>query len=201
MKIDKGERMMAIQNRLFAVVALLGSMLLVGCASGPSVRSDYDRSATFSSYETFGFASELGTDRAGYSSLLTNHFKSAVRSEMEALGYEYTDKNPDLIVNFFTRVTERSEVRVRPSMTVGTGYHGYRYGLYTAWPMYEQEVDTMHYRMGTATIDLVDAEREQLIWEGVAEGRLTQKALENLKPAVENTVREVFTRFPPEPEQ
>ncbi|WP_405232589.1 DUF4136 domain-containing protein [Lentisalinibacter salinarum] len=183
-------------GRLFTVLAIACGALVAACATGPQLRTDYDRSVDFTRYQTFGFAEELGTDRAGYSSLITSHFKGAVRDEMEALGYRYTETDPDLIVNFYTRVRERSEVRSRPSMTVGVGYYGYRYGLYTAWPMYEQEVDTVHYRVGTANIDVVDAERKQLIWEGVAEGRLTRESLENPKPAIENVVHDLFMQFP-----
>jgi len=188
--------MHARTGRLFAVLAIACSVLVAACATGPQLRTDYDRSVDFTRYQTFGFAEELGTDRAGYSSLITSHFKTAVRDEMEALGYRYVEADPDLIVNFYTRVRERSEVRSRPSMTMGVGYYGYRYGLYTAWPMYEQEVDTVHYRVGTANIDVVDAERKQLIWEGVAEGRLTRESLENPKPAIENVVHELFMQFP-----
>jgi hypothetical protein len=188
--------MHARTRRLSAVLALACSALVAACATGPQLRTDYDRSVDFTRFDTFGFAEELGTDRAGYSSLITTHFKDAVRDEMEALGYRYAEADPDLIVNFYTRVRERSEVRSRPSMTVGVGYYGYRYGLYTAWPMYEQEVDTVHYRVGTANIDVVDAERKQLIWEGVAEGRLTREALENPKPAIAKTVHDLFMQFP-----
>src|SRR6056297_2025487 len=188
--------MHARTGRLFVVLAIACSALVTACATGPQLRTDYDRSVDFTGYETFGFAEELGTDRAGYSSLITSHFKTAVRDEMEALGYRYTETDPDLIVNFYTRVRERSEVRSRPSMTVGVGYYGYRYGLYTAWPLYQQEVDTVHYQVGTANIDVVDAERKQLIWEGVAKGRLTREALQNPRPAIERTVHDLFMQFP-----
>jgi len=188
--------MHARTGRLFTFLAIACSAFVTACATGPQLRTDYDRSVDFTRYQTFGFAEELGTDRAGYSSLITSHFQSAVRSEMEALGYRYAEDDPDLLVNFYTRVRERSEVRSRPSMTMGVGYYGYRYGLYTAWPMYEQAVDTVHYRVGTANIDVVDAERKQLIWEGVAEGRLTRESLQNPKPAIENVVHDLFMKFP-----
>lgn len=182
----------------FAALILLSAAFLGGCAtsSGPDLRTDYDRGVDFTAYRTFGFAPELGTDRAGYSSLITRHFMDAVRNEMEGLGYRYVEQDPDLLVNFYTRVRERSEVRSRPSATMGVGYYGYRYGLYTAWPLYAEELDTVHYRIGTANIDVVDAERRQLIWEGVAEGRLTREALENPQAAIENVVRDLFQRFP-----
>ena len=44
---------------------------LSACASGPNIVSDYDQTADFSSYRTFGFLDPLGTDRAGYTTLVT----------------------------------------------------------------------------------------------------------------------------------
>jgi hypothetical protein len=176
--------------------AILGMVVLASCASGPSIRSDYDRSADFTSYRTFGFASELGTDRAAYSTLITEHFKRAVRSEMEARGYEYTETNPDLLANFYVAIREQTDVRATPAPTVGVGYYGYRYGLYTSWPAYSMGVRTVHYKTGTANVDLIDARRKQLIWEGVAEGRVNEEDLANPADAIEAVVAELFTHFP-----
>ena len=76
------------------------------------------------------------------------------------------------------------------------GYYGYRYGLYAAWPLYASDVSTVHYKVGTANIDVVDARRKQLIWEGVAEGRLTQQAMENPETGISGVVTELFRRYP-----
>lgn len=171
--------------------------LLAGCAAtGPEIRTDYDRAADFSSFESYGFPDELGTDRAGYSTLITTHFRQAVDREMQSRGYRYTEADPDLLVNFFANVRNVTAIRSRPDVWVGYGYYGYRYGMYTAWPLYADNVDTVHYKVGTANIDIVDAERNQLIWEGVAEGRLTREVMENPQPAIESVVAELFSRYP-----
>jgi len=185
------------KNKLYpAAAAMLGLALVAGCASGPDIRSDYDHSADFSSYETYGFADELGTDRAGYSTLITEHFKRAVGKELEARGYRYEESNPDLLANFFVNIREKTDVRSSPAPTVGVGYYGYRHGLYTGWPAYSTDVRTVHYKTGTANVDLIDAERKQLIWEGVAEGRVKDEALENPGPAIDAVVAELFTSYP-----
>ena len=60
------------------MMAPLLMTLLGACASGPRIRTDRDPSADFAMYRTYNFASELGTDRAGYSTLITTDFKRAV---------------------------------------------------------------------------------------------------------------------------
>lgn len=187
---------MNIRERHIRIVAVTLLAIVTGCASGPTIRSDYDRSADFASYRTYDFASELGTDRANYSTLVTSHFKRAVSRELEARGYRRSESNPDLLVNFFVAMDERTSVRSTPAATFGVGYYGYRYGLYTAWPAYTRDVRTVTYKTGTANVDIVDAERRQLIWEGVAEGRVTDAALADPGSAIESVVAELFERYP-----
>jgi hypothetical protein len=62
--------------------------------------------------------------------------------------------------------------------------------------MYADNVETVQYKVGTANIDIVDAGRNQLIWEGVVEGRLTREVMENPQPAIESVVAELFSRYP-----
>ncbi len=71
---------------------------------------------------------------------------------------------------------ERTEIRPDARASVGYGYYGYRYGLYNAWPMYDED-RTVTYKVGTLNIDIVDAEKKQLVWEGVAEGRVSEEEL------------------------
>lgn len=180
------------------IAAIAALLLLAGCAttSGPELTIDYDRSADLGSFRSYGFPDELGTDRAGYSTLITTYFKNAVNREMQKRGYTYDEKDPDLLVNFYANVRDVTDVRRSPNLSAGYGYYGYRYGLYGAWPMYQEDVDTVHYKVGTANIDIVDAERMQLIWEGVAEGRITREDMKNPQAAIDGVVTELFLRFP-----
>ena len=187
-----------MQTRLSTfLLVLAGALALASCSTGPKTRTDYDHKADFSAYRTFGFPEQTGTDRGGYSTLVTGHFKEATRRNMEARGYRFTDQNPDLLVNFFANVKDRTSVESSPSVYGGYGYYGYRYGLYTAWPLYQpRDVQTVHYKYGTANIDIADAKKKQLVWEGVAEGELSSKALEDPQNTIDTVVDKLFEKFP-----
>jgi hypothetical protein len=86
-------------------------------------------------------------------------------------------------------------VRSTP-VVVGVDYYRYRNGLYVAWPLYGNDVSTMHYRVGTASIDVIDAARKQLVWEGTAEGRLSTRAQKDPGPTIDKAVTEIFERYP-----
>ena len=178
-------------------LVIIAATTLAACATtaGPKLTIDYDRSTDLGSFDTYGFPEELGTDRAGYSTLITTYFKQAVDREMKKRGYTYEAKDPDLLVNFFANVRDVTDVRRTPSLSFGYGYYGYRYGLYSAWPLYDQDIDTVRYKVGTVNLDIVDGERMQLIWEGVAEGRIAQDDMKNPRVAIDAVVAELFQRF------
>ena len=189
-------RGIALWKAGFALLAIAAAC--AGCSTQPrqpDIRVSQAPDSNLASYSTFGFPEQTGTDRGGYSTIITDDFKAAVREQMELRGFRYVAQDPDLLVNFFANVRERPDVRSRPGMGA-YGYYGYRYGLYGAWPLYDNEVVTVTYPVGTANIDVVDARKKQLVWEGVAQGRLSDKQMEHPREAIRNAVALVFTHFP-----
>lgn len=175
---------------------LVAALVLSACTTTPKVNSDFDRNANFSSYKTFGFVDSLATDRSGYSTLVTGYFKSAVQREMVGLGYTLTDKNPDLLVNFTTNTESRSDVRSSGASMAYPGYYGYRRGMYGGFATYPMDVDTVHYKVGTVTVDVIDAKKKQLVWEGTTEGKLTKSMMENPQAAINSVIANIYTYYP-----
>ncbi|MEE2000087.1 DUF4136 domain-containing protein [Alkalimonas sp. MEB108] len=176
---------------------LLAVVVLAGCASKPEPRIDYARDVNFSQYQTFGFFTNPDTNTEEYQSLLTDHFKSALRREMEALGYRYQPDNAQLLLNFASMTEDKTDIRTSPfRANVGFGRFGHRSAWHLGFPIYQSDIETVHYKQGTVRVDLVDAAQNRLIWQGVQEGRLTREALRNPKQAVDETVALIFQRFP-----
>ena len=180
----------------FSPLAAVLLLALGGCASGPAVRAEYDKSVDFSQYKSFGFFSPLGTDRSGYETVVSQYLKAATRRELEARGLRYDEGAPQLKVNFNAKLSDKLRTTTMPSASAGFGYYGYRGGFYSAWPMYSVETTTSSYTEGTLNIDLVDAARRQLVWEGVAVGTVTETSVESVRPKVEQAVTAVFLKFP-----
>jgi len=63
-------------NILLLACTLLGLLLVTGCASGPTIRSNMDTSVDFNRFRTFGFFDPLATDREGYQSLISQQLVS-----------------------------------------------------------------------------------------------------------------------------
>ena len=186
-------------TRWLPLAAAAGLLALGGCATGPDVRVDYDRTANFSAYKTFAFASPLGTDRGGYQSIVSQRLKAATQREMEARGMRLDPAAPQLLVNFSAALSDKLRVARTPTVTMGLGYYGYRGGLFSVWPLYADQTSVSQYREGTLNIDVVDAARKQLVWEGVVTDSVTQQMQDDVPGAVDAAVKAAFARYPVPP--
>ena len=174
---------------------LLLATVLTACASGPAIRSHSDPGANFSAYQTFGFFDELTGQQPPYSSFVNQHIKDAIANEMQSRGYR-REANPELMINF--HLVSQNQVSVTQTAAPPMGYYGYRRGCY-GWgvgvgTMYETNVDS--YKEGTLNIDIADVAAKKLLWEGIAVDRITDKALKNPRPVIEEAVQQMFVEFP-----
>lgn len=182
-----------LSSQLIRVILLfLLGYTLSGCSSS-NIRSDYDRDVDFGAYETYGFMDNAGPDYEGYESLFTQYMIAAITVEMEKRGYVQSD-NPDLLVNFNANIQEKTKVTQTTSPP--PAYYGYRRGYYDPWGGYGTQTHVSQYDEGTFNIDLIDAQKKQLVWEAIGVGRVTDKARENLEQSVNEGVAEYFTFYP-----
>ncbi|MEM7304796.1 MAG: DUF4136 domain-containing protein [Pseudomonadota bacterium] len=175
------------------ILATLLLTMLAACSSpGPRVSSSVDPDTDFTALKTYGFMPELGTDRpGGIRTPLGNMLINAVSKELQARGMRESD-SPDVLVNFFVNVDQRLDVYRIPTTR---SYYGYRYGRYRAWGGYETRV--REYNQGTLSIDLIDPQRKMLVWEGVAQGRLSRNIVDDLtQEKVDNVVNAVMKELP-----
>jgi hypothetical protein len=182
------------QATFLRAVWLLAACLLTACSSRPQIRTNTAPTANFAAYHTYSFAPNPGTNRGGLSTPLTAYFEQAIRQEMDSRGYKYVASGGDLLVNFNANARENVDIRSTPGPAVG--YYGYRGGMYGGAVVTGNDVETVRYKVGTANVDLVDAQKKQLLWEGIAEGELTNAVMKNPQVAVNKVIAEMFAQFP-----
>lgn len=214
---------MAIFNNTLVRFSSLAAALLLGlsaCSSTRQATVDFDRTVNFQQYQTFGFYQPEPETRAGsekpaaakplaeevkaaeaeakaYTTLLDQHFKNAISKEMAELGYQYSEQNPDLLVNYMTNVETRSDVRSSPfSINAGYGYYGRSSSFMFGIPLFGNKLEKTEYKVGTVTIDVIDSSEQRLIWQGLVDGRLTKKAMAEPQQAISDTVQLIYQRYP-----
>ena len=178
----------------FATVALLIS----GCASKPTIETDYDYTVDFGQFRTYGFFNPLGIESPNYSSIYGSIFRQAIGKEMESRGYKQSD-NPDLLINVSGRLQEKTKVTTTSDPYMAGGYYGYRRGAYGAWGGYGYGTTThvSNYTEGTVNVDIVDRAQKRMVWEGVAIGRINEKTTNEKRRAnIQAGIQEMFAAYP-----
>jgi hypothetical protein len=161
------------------------------------VTSDFDKTAPFASYKTFAFTNEaLGLQ---INDLNRNRLLTAIETELAAKGFTKSETNPDVWIDMQLR---GEEIQTATATTTGgyPGYgygYGYRYGWSGGFSTTTIDYDT--YVEGTLFIDMIDAKKKQLVWQGRGTKTLEpdasqQKREENINYAV----KQIFMKYPPQ---
>jgi Domain of unknown function (DUF4136) len=174
---------MFAQNR-YQWLAVVTGLLLAACATGTAVRSQIAQNANLAAYRTYAFVARPGTDKEGYKTLTTQDIERAVSREMQARGYALApDGQADLLINFNVKEQDIVEGDLEPGDD-----DWYNSGDYYKSITIVTERSLM--------IDLVDRARNEVVWSGTAVGELTKKMLDNPGPAIDQSVADIFARYP-----
>lgn len=170
---------------------ILPFALLLVLASCSSVRvySDYDKQVDFTPYKSYAFH-KTGIDKAEISDLDKKRILRAIDETMSARGFTKSD-NPDLLISFFTK--EREEVNVN-QFNAGWGY-GWGWG----WNpfLWGGNTTVTRHTEGTLYIDIIDAKKKELIWQGQGEGVLT-KDMNKKEEVIKEFVSKILEQYPPQ---
>jgi len=116
--------------------------------------------------------------------------KRAVTRQLEARGLQKADQ-PDLWVNIGMVTEQRTQTRQANFQTDGLPYYiGQRNYRWQAG-----DIPVGQYQEGTATIDLVDAARKELVWQGTTSAILSRKPIKAAKQ-IDEGVADVFAKLP-----
>ena len=180
------------------VLLSAAALLITGCASKPTIETDYDHTVDFSQYRTYGFFNPMGIENPNYSSIYGSIFRDAISKEMESRGYTKSD-NPDLLINVSGRLQDKTKVTTTSDPYMAGGYYGYRRGAYGPWGGYGYGTTThvSNYTEGTVNVDMVDRAQKRMVWEGVAVGRIDEKTTnEERRANIYAGIRDMFAGYP-----
>ncbi len=177
------------------VVAVLSAVLFVAaCSSGPRIVTNAAPGFDLVGYQTFSFLQPLSTDNGNVRTILSNELIAATQRELEFAGLRHVDSGGDLLVNFV--VSTRETLQTRPSSGASIHHGGGRYGTWGGYSMSMSTTEVVQRTEGTVGIDIIDAQRRELVWEGAATGRVTDQTRQNRAAAIDGAVTEILAKFP-----
>ena len=183
-----------MKSRLNLLFILITLVFITACSSPLKVTSDFDNSVDFTKYKTYGFY-QLQDKSGAVSQLNQNRIIDAVKKQMAAKGFTESETNPDVLVNVVAYLKERQQV------TANTNYYGYG-GYYRpyAWgggmASGTTTYSTYNYHDGTLMIDVIDAAKKQLVWQGVGNKEI-DKPNKNPDQKINEAVTKIMASFPP----
>ena len=159
------------------------------------VSSDFDKTAQFASYKTYAFTSDAMSLKID--DLNKKRLISAIETELAAKGFTKSESNADVWIDLQLKGEEKQTATATTTGYPGYGYgRGYRYGYGGGFSSttinYETYVD------GTLFIDMIDAKKQQLVWQGRGTKTLEPDASQQKKEEnINYAVKQIFTQYPP----
>ncbi|MBZ9627611.1 DUF4136 domain-containing protein [Psychroflexus sp. CAK1W] len=172
-----------------AIMLLAGVFFLTSCSS-VKVATDYDKKIDFTAYDSFAFY-KPGIDAAEISDLDKKRILRAIERELVAKGM-VKKTSPDLLVSIFTETTENVNI-YQNNFGYGWGWNPYFWG-----PGGYNTVSTNV--EGTLYIDLIDAEKNELVWQGLGTGILSLN-MDKKEEKINEIVNKIMEKYPPERNQ
>ncbi len=169
-----------------SLFALVLTLTFTSCST-VKVVSDYDSKTDFNKYKTFAFY-KPGIDKAKISDLDKKRIMREIQANLEAKGMTISE-TPDMLVSIFTKERERVDV-----YNNSYGYWGYGYGpWYGGYGGTSVSTSTE----GTLFIDLIDKEKNELVWQGVGKGDLVMSSVEKKEARIKEIVSKIMEQYPP----
>src|SRR5690606_20115369 len=179
-------------KKILKLMPLLLLVMVATSCSSVRVAADYDKNAEFSQFKTFAFY-KPGIDKAEISDLDKRRILRAIETELLAKGYTKSE-NPDMLVSIFTKSQQRVDVYNNAWGYGGWGWGGFGPGWGWGW---NQQPSVSTRTEGTLYIDFIDANKKELIWQGMGTGYLVTKNMEKKEARIQEFVAKVMEKYPP----
>jgi hypothetical protein len=137
--------------------------LAMACTGVRVINTEQGENVDFTHYKTFNFyqLSAAGdTISQGFEQRMAI-LKDAISKELNKRGFTLSNANPDILVNIGIVVKEEVQTRQTDFRTDAPKYIGQRN---YSWK--SETIEVGRYRQGTATVHLVDALQNKMIWKG-----------------------------------
>lgn len=173
--------------------------LLTACAPyQPKIDVDSDPAFAAGSYSTWNFISPLALEEAGYPESMVTQFQSSIEAAMRAQGYVRAE-NPDLLINVATTISGEGDTSLQSDAY--QAIHPQRGTFHNSWRGYGEGYGSSsrqaRYGEGSINVGVISAEARELVWEGVASGRLSgDRSDEERDALIDSTTRQMLTELP-----
>src|SRR5258705_6128169 len=154
----------------------------------------------FNNYKTFGWANGNGEKKEDADNgIVDNNIKNAITSQLESKGWTEATQNPDVILDYNVMVEKKVNQVSEPVYS-----YPYTHYYYNGWRRrrgymyYPNDLVGYHtynvpFKEGTLTVNMVDTKTNKLIWQGSAQGDVSNKTVTTGE--MQTDVTSIFKKF------
>ena len=189
-----------MKNILFFFLAVLLT-IGPGCGSSISITTDYDKEMDFTKIKTFGFLEWNDASKALVNDLDRRRLEDGVAAELEKRGLKRVDGYGDSMIGFHVIIENKTGTTSYTDYYGGMGYYGHGYGGFGYGYGYpygggaSTSTSTYTYQVGTVIIDQYETSTKKLMWEGVAQGEVSEKRKDR-EDNIKNDLAKMFAEYP-----
>ena len=167
------------------LVLLVLSAIIVSC--GTAVGVDYDQQTDFSQYTTYNYYPNL---ESGLSELDNTRIIKSTDSILQLRGFVLSE-DPQLYINFFaTEFLSNSNSSI--GIGVGGGGGNVSGGVSGGIPIGGKVINQR------LTVDFIDVEKDNLIWQAIADGDFKEKASpKKMSSYYYSVMSKILKKYPP----
>jgi|26BtaG_2_1085354.scaffolds.fasta_scaffold00021_7 hypothetical protein len=167
--------------KLYSILTVWVLAFFVTSCNTVQVTYDFDKTTDFNTYKTYNFH-QNGIDKLELNDLDKRRILSAIEANLAMKGFTKSE-TPELFINVLASSKDK--------VNIDNGYYGGYYGGYWGGPS-----RVYQYTSGTIIIDIIDNQKNILIWQGAGSG-LNVSNLNTKADDIPKAIEEILAKFPP----
>jgi Domain of unknown function (DUF4136) len=188
-------------KKQFSILSLALGTAIAFASCNSSSHIEVAPGVNFNSYKTFGWANDNGVKKSGRADndIVDYNIKNSIGDELEKRGWQETDQQPDVLLDYNVIVEKSVKQETEPAYSYP--YSGYYYspwrgrmgyyfnpGFFGAYHNYNVPI-----KVGTLTVNMLDAKTNKLIWQGWSKGDVTSRNVTTKE--AESDVKSIFKKL------
>ncbi len=184
-----------IFNNRIAVFLLSAMFALTSCSS-TKVVTDKNTTYDFNEMETYAVVYDFDNLSNGteVNNLNKKRIEKSLMEQMEFRGLELDEENPDVIINFYTRIESEQNIYTNGS-AFGTGYGRWGYRGMNVSGSTSSSVSTS--TNGFIIVEMYDSNLDEIVWYSLGEKNINEKTVSTkADKEINNAIDKMMEDFP-----
>jgi len=183
-------------KNIFKLSAIFFCYFLISNTSTAQVTFDYDKDADFTTYKTYSFGGWQKDSDKLINDIDKKRILQSLKSELTQRKMDFVLGGADIEITLFFVMDQKTSRSAYTNYYGGMGYGGYYrpswgWGTGYATTSYSEN----DYMEGTFIVDIYDVKTKKLVWQGVRQKTITEKADERAK-TIPKGIAKLMKKYP-----